>query len=205
MHKSRKLLVVAALVVTGVATRASAYPGSIPTDYAVTMGFDEMSGGTGTVIPNGYYGFEWTNFTLQTYATRTPSIGFTTFPNVGVAGPDTTGTLLNPGNTFTLYSVNVYDPVGDTVTLTGYNDYLGTTPYTTTYPITPGLRSGSQTIELDWENITRVTFSGSGAGYDSFVVQAPEPVTSAALLVSGLGIVFAARRRRASMIVVPTE
>jgi hypothetical protein len=195
MSKGIKSLAIAAAVL---ACAASA--------HATTLTFDSL--GDGSPIPNGYGGFNWSNFYTLNGANNAPSgyaNGVVSSPNVAYNAYGNPASFSGAG--FELVSGDFTAAWNDglSILVQGYNG--ASLIDTTTFVVNT---SGPTLETFDWTGLTSVTFTSSGGTHnpnldgngehfalDNLSVAVPEPATWALLLVGFAGLGAVARRRRA--------
>jgi hypothetical protein len=198
--------------------------GVISTASAIIITFDDLPADhSGIPVPNGYEGFDWTNFLALTgTGYPLPDTGYTngivSSPNVAVNanGDDATLTPAAPTTTFTLesgYFTSAYYnvPPGLPVTVEGFLPGHILPSDTMSFLVL----TGSATLEsFDWTGLSEVVFSSLPPGLTSagsqtqFVLDnldvepspsVPEPAHAAvAIFFAALGAVALVRRLRAA-------
>src|SRR5450759_5191388 len=127
--------------------------------------FDDLSASaTGTWIPNGYAGLNWSNFAVVNAPAYTILVGPNGYQNGLVSG---TNVAFNSGGTEAITSGGVFTfnsayftaawNDGLTISLTGYNG--GSLVDSTSFVVNT---SGPTLETLNWSNVDQVVFDSSG-------------------------------------------
>lgn len=182
-----------------------ALAGSANTAKAETITFDNIGANqSGTVIGNGYDGFDWNNFYVVNSTDEYNTYGANGYTNGTVSAPNVAyNDFSNPasmtsGTPFTFNSAyfNAAWSNGLSITVTGLLN--GVTEDTITFMVNA---TGPATLEtFDWSNINQLNFSSSGgtsAGYrgrgeqfalDNLTVNAAAVPEPGAWLLLGTGL-----------------
>jgi hypothetical protein len=197
MKHLKALLMVTALAVAGTATNALAYPTSL-SSTPTTLDFSDVpwtSSSPNPSIPDGYGGLDWTGF-IYNPQFATVSISSSAIDG-SFAGMSASGT--DPFNFLGLKVGHHSGGLPQTVTITGWKAGDTTTP-TYSDTLTFDTHQESFNKSYGWSSVTKIGFSVVGArsaAIDDLKVSVPEPVSFGVMLLAGLGVVFAARRRHA--------
>lgn len=201
----------ASILITALAMAVAASPAQ-----AQLATFDDLPGCTpantgGTLIPNGYAGFNWDNFYVADgpntavaqggagYANGTVTPRCIALNGFGGSSMISAAPFTFNGGYFTAAFTN-----GLTVNISGYNG--ATLLFSQMLTLNT---SGPQLLNVDWDNLTSVTFaSGDGQPGSQFVFDnfrfnntpdptiTPEPASMTLLATGLLGIGVVVRRRR---------
>lgn len=173
-----------------------------------TLTFDDFSGTT-ELIPDGYGGFNWTNF----YAINRglyPGSGYDhgTVSGDWVAwngsGYDADMTL-EGGGTFSVFSAYLTAAWTDGLDFVATGYRAGVEVFSRSLVLNT---AGPQLVAFDFMNIDQMTFSSGGGGGNQFAMDnlevgvgvVPEPITLTLLLPGLVGIAAARRRRREDLL-----
>jgi hypothetical protein len=196
-------------IISHVTLAAALLAGVVSTASATTLTFDNPNidnNTTYTLDGTNYGGFSWQNFVIADPSNGWASKGIVSGDQLAEAPQLPSVSSFWSATPFFFESIYATNPKGGSVIATFTGTYAGGGSVTTG-PIT--LASPDPVlVTFNWNNVTKVDVTSTGAGgtagfleLDDLTygaISAPEPVTSAALIISGLGIVAAARRRRSA-------